>query len=115
MIPGHLDAYDLLRLSSQFQRLVSMRLHPALLAAAQGVPSVLAMSDHKVSMLDGTPMRRRVMSAHDAAGAETAARMAISDTEPTSGRDLLGHLWRRLDVNRKVLADLLAVASAPGR
>ena len=108
VVPGHLDAYDVFRWSRAFPSLVSMRFHPALLAAAQGIPSVLAMSDPKVAFFDGSPMRDRVVVGHDAAAAERAARMAIPGSGPVDPQVLLGSVWERLKVNQQVVADLLA-------
>jgi len=108
VVPGHLDAYDVFRWSRAFPSLVSMRFHPALLAAAQGIPSVLAMSDPKVAFFDGSPMRDRVVVGHDAAAAERAARMAIPGSGPVDPPALLGPVWERLKVNQQVVADLLA-------
>lgn len=107
VVPGHLDAYDVFRWSRAFPSLVSMRFHPALLAAAQGIPSVLAMSDPKVAFFDGSPMRDRVVVGHDAAAAERAARMAIPGSGPVDPQVLLGSVWERLKVNQRVVAGLL--------
>jgi polysaccharide pyruvyl transferase WcaK-like protein len=108
VVDGHLDAYDLYRWSGAFPSLVSMRFHPALLAAAQGIPSVLAMSDPKVAFFDGAPMRDRVVVGHDVASAERAAGLAIPPPQSSDGLTLLGPVLERLSVNRQVIADLLA-------
>ncbi|GAA2726140.1 polysaccharide pyruvyl transferase family protein [Cellulomonas aerilata] len=105
---GHLDAYDLYRWSAAFGSLVSMRFHPALLAAAQGIPSVLAMSDPKVAFFDGSPLRARVVTGHDAASARHAAGLVLPTPGRADPRDLLGPVADRLAVNRRVVADLLA-------
>ena len=108
--PGHIDAYDLYRWSTAFPALVSMRFHPALLAAAYGIPSVLAMSDPKAAFFNGSPMQDRVVVGQDSRSAVRAARMALQPAQPDDGRSLLGPVLDRLRVNHQVVAGLLAGA-----
>lgn len=107
ILEGHLDAYDLYRLATSRTALLSMRFHPALIAAAAGIPSVLAMSDPKAGFFAGTPMMDRVVIGHDDASAAAAAAMADPDIAPTDGRRLLGPVLDRLAVVRTAFSDLL--------
>jgi len=108
VVSGHLDAFDLYRLSASFASLASMRLHPALLAAAYGIPSVLVMSDPKVELFDGSPMRDRVVTGHDQASATRAARMAVEPAPAGEMDHLLGPVSERLAENERVVGELLA-------
>ena len=108
--PGHIDAYDLYRWSTAFPALVSMRFHPALLAAAYGIPSVLAMSDPKAAFFNGSPMQDRVVVGQNSRSAVRAARMALQPAQSDDGRSLLGPVLDRLRVNHQVVAGLLAGA-----
>jgi hypothetical protein len=87
-----------------------MRFHPALLAAAYGIPSVLAMSDPKAALFNGSPMQDRVVVGQDSRSAARAARMALQPAQPDDGRILLGPVLDRLRVNHQVVAGLLAGA-----
>lgn len=115
ILEGHLDAYDLYRLATGTTALLSMRFHPALVAAAAGIPSVLAMSDPKAAFFAGTPMMRRVVVGHDDHSARDAAAMADPDTARTTGRHLLGPVLDRLAVVRAAFAELLDRAASADR
>lgn len=107
LVPGHLDAYDLFGLATSRTALLSMRFHPALIAAAAGIPSVLAMSDPKVEFFVGSAMADRVVTGHDDESAERAATLADPDSPRRHGRDLLGPAFDRLQVVRDALAALI--------
>jgi len=108
IVEGHLDGYDLLRWSTAFSSLVSMRFHPAVLAAAAGIPAVLVMSDGKTSFFDGSAMARRVVRRQDAATLDAAVRLAVPAPERSTGEGLLGQVLARAEVNRTALAELVA-------
>ena len=103
VVEGHLDAYDLLEWSVAFDSLVSMRFHPALLAAAAGIGSVLVMSDEKTSFFDGSAMSRRVVRTHDPADITAGVRAAVPAPARTTGAALLGPVLDRVAVVQDTL------------
>lgn len=52
----HVDAHQLVERTSRAATVLSMRLHPALLAAAQGTPALLLLEDQKAGTVAGTSL-----------------------------------------------------------
>jgi hypothetical protein len=75
VVPGHVDAHRLVALTGTAAAMVSMRLHPALLAAGQGVPTVLLLDDDKGDAVTGFGPGVAVVRGNRTADAEAAARL----------------------------------------
>ena len=108
VVEGHLDAYDLLRWSTAFSSLVSMRLHPALLAAAAGIPSVLVMADGKTSFFDGSAMANRIARRQDPRTLADVVALAVPGPERSTGTALLGPVLDRVAVIEDALSSLVS-------
>ncbi|MBU4337582.1 MAG: hypothetical protein KJ548_13565, partial [Actinobacteria bacterium] len=103
LLPGHLDAYDLVTLAGSFRHLVSMRLHPALLAAVQGIAPVLLMADGKTRMFAGSPFMGRVVTGQTD---DTVARAVDLALRP-GPEGLLGPLVSSADLTTRELQRLV--------
>ena len=108
VVEGHLDAYDLLRWSTAFSSLVSMRFHPALLAAAAGIPSVLVMADGKTSFFDGSAMAHRIARRQDPRTLADVVALAVPGPERSTGTALLGPVLDRVAVIEDALTRLVS-------
>jgi polysaccharide pyruvyl transferase WcaK-like protein len=103
LVRTHVDAGELLVRTASAAAVVSMRLHPALLAAAQRTPALLVLDDQKSGVFEGTPLATMVVSGADpvAVGARVAARAASLPGSTPAG---LGALPVRLARTEDVLA-----------
>jgi polysaccharide pyruvyl transferase WcaK-like protein len=103
LVRTHVDAGQLLARTASAAAVVSMRLHPALLAAAQHTPALLVLDDQKTGVFEGTPLAATVVSGADAVAvsARVAARAASLPGSTPAG---LGALPARLARTEDVLA-----------
>lgn len=106
LIEGHVDAHQLLELTRSSAAVISMRFHPALLAAAQGTPTVLVLDDQKAGAFDGTPMAARVVR-----GTVADAGALLGDLRPLPA-GILGDLPVRLDAMIRLVATNLQVGQS---
>lgn len=114
VVDGHVDAHGLLERVARSAAMCSMRMHPGLLAAAVGVPTVLVLDDIKVGVLHGTPMARHVVRD----GGDAAPGRAASLLDPaavTTPWSQLAPVRDRLEATRSALSALVASSSSPGR
>jgi polysaccharide pyruvyl transferase WcaK-like protein len=75
MVAGHVDARRMAALAGGGAAMAAMRFHPALLAAAQGVPTVVLLDDAKADALTGFGPGVAVVRGARPADAERAAAL----------------------------------------
>ena len=94
--------------------LVTMRMHPALMAAGIGVPWALVLDDDRTSVFDGTSAHERVAtsSAPDHVRAVIEHALSADAPLPSQVHGELAFLRDRLDVIRARLGALLDAPSA---
>jgi polysaccharide pyruvyl transferase WcaK-like protein len=110
VVAGHVDARRMVALAGEGAAMVAMRFHPALLAAAQGVATVLLLDDAKADALSGFGPGVAVVRGSRTADAERAAGLIpdVRAAEVGPGpRD-------RLAAMEAALAEVLAGLPAPG-
>jgi polysaccharide pyruvyl transferase WcaK-like protein len=112
LVTGHVDAHQMLDLSRRSAGMLSMRLHPALLAAAQGTPTVLLLDDQKADVLTSAHPGLRVVRAR---GDDDAVRAAALLAPGRLGRDAVAPLDGRLRAVEALLAQALTGASPARR
>jgi polysaccharide pyruvyl transferase WcaK-like protein len=113
VVGGHVDARQMLDLAGASSVVVSMRLHPALLAAGQGVPAVLLLDDPKADVLDGFGAGVAVVRGGRPADAERAAALVPAVRAAAVGpgpRDRLAAMEAAL---AEVLASVAAAVPLP--
>ncbi|MGE3620973.1 MAG: polysaccharide pyruvyl transferase family protein [Acidimicrobiia bacterium] len=112
LVEGHVPAGGLVERSGRAPLLVSMRFHPALLAAARGVPAVVVTDPQKAAAFQGTPMAGRAVVSGPDAPARVAALLAGPAPQDPAGARFRAALAERLAVTRAALAEALAGAAA---
>jgi hypothetical protein len=107
LVRDHVDAHELLARTAASSAVVSMRFHPALLAAGQGTPTVLVLDDQKAGAFDGSPLAGSVVRGDDPERAAQRVAALLG-----SGAPDLGVLRSRMERTSAVLATALVRARA---
>lgn len=107
VVAGHVDARRMAALAGSGAAMVAMRFHPALLAAAQGVPTVLLLDDAKADALSGFGPAVAVVPGSRPADAERAAALIPDIRAAEVGRGPRD----RLAAMEAALADVLATVA----
>jgi polysaccharide pyruvyl transferase WcaK-like protein len=108
-VGGHVDAHHMLELARDSSAVVSMRLHPALLAARQGVPAVLLLEDAKADVLAGFGPGAAVVRGSRPVDAEAAAARLAG----VLGSEVGPGPVERLAAMEAALAEVLAEVGRP--
>ena len=97
--------------------LVTMRMHPALMAAGIGVPWALVLDDDRTSVFDGTRAHARIASSSEPDGVRAVIERALSTDAPLPAQvhGELAPMRDRLDVTRARLGALLDAPNARRR
>ncbi len=108
IIETEVDVAELLRLASSLRAVVSMRLHPSLLALASGTPSALLLDAFKTGCLEGADVPRCTRP-QDQTCRRHAIRRALDGSGPTGEelRALLAEPLKRAQVLGGALGDLV--------
>jgi polysaccharide pyruvyl transferase WcaK-like protein len=107
VVAGHVDARRMAALAGGGAAMVAMRFHPALLAAAQGVPTVLLLDDAKADALSGFGPAVAVVRGARPADADRAAALIPDLRAAEVGRGPRD----RLAAMEAALADVLATVA----
>jgi polysaccharide pyruvyl transferase WcaK-like protein len=98
------------------RRLVTMRMHPALFAAASGTPFALVLTGPRRAVFDGTPLEQCLAEPDDRAGVDALLdrTWAMDDAAGMRLWNDLEPLRARLHRTQAAIAGLLATATAAG-
>jgi polysaccharide pyruvyl transferase WcaK-like protein len=90
--------------------LVTMRMHPALFAAASGTPFALVLGGQRTGVFAGSRLSRRIVEPEAGPALTTAIRDTISGATNTDTWGALAPLRERLGETRRRLAEFLGAA-----
>jgi len=110
---GYVTPQRAIELAGTTTALITMRLHPFLLAVATGTPSALILGGQRTGMLDGTGLRERVADPDDPLSVRRVVARSLQPTEPSELWEELSPLRRRLSETKSRLADFLGDQVAP--
>jgi polysaccharide pyruvyl transferase WcaK-like protein len=110
LMTNAVDVHDLLDLVAKFRAVVSMRLHPALLAMAAGTPAALFLDAPKVGCLEGADVPLSV-DLSDAEDRHSILSRVLDDQAP-SGARLRSELARPRERARALANELARVVQS---
>jgi glycosyltransferase involved in cell wall biosynthesis/polysaccharide pyruvyl transferase WcaK-like protein len=102
-------------LARERRALVSMRVHPALMAAGSGVPWALVLADDRLHPFDDALVGARVARDSEPARAVDVIRAALADEPSPAVYEELAPLRARLSVTTTALSTFLRTAAPGGR
>lgn len=115
LVAGYVPPLKAIEAAAGCRAIVTMRLHPALFAAASGTPFGLVLDGQRTEVLADTPLAGRVASPHDRAAIAAVIGRAVGGQDDEDFWESLGPLRARLaDVGRRLGVWLAAVTPGGG-